>query len=406
MNFTGERVIPGDVDADLFNEHLARYLFARDYAQGKKVLDAACGTGYGAALLAETAAEVLGADIAPEAIEYARQHYPAPKTWFLRADCLCLPLKSATFDLVVAFEIIEHIRDTAGFLNELRRVLSPDGLLLISTPNRLYYTEDRDEVNPFHEREFSYSEFSETLLEVFPYCSILLENHVAGLLLADSTQAGDLGKYPPKCHQQDGMGNGTKPQRRELEAYYMLALCATQTPSAASPLLYLPSTGNVLRERETHIRRLEEQLAEGQRERDSARAEFRKVQAQLEERTQWAQNMVAELEISQRRIVVLQNELEASNRWAKDLDRQISEKGAYILQLQADYDQKVQWAQGLDQDMMKARRDLQKLQQEFEDRTAWALQLQKELQLLQSTLWYRMGRKLGLKLDFQADPPG
>jgi len=360
MNFTGERVIPGEADVDLFNEHWARYLFASGYASGKTVLDVACGSGYGSGLLAETAAQVIGTDIAREAVDYARRHYDSRQTAFLRADCLSLPFREASFDLVVAFEIIEHIRDAPGFLIELRRVLAPNGLLLVSTPNRLYYTEDRGEVNPFHEKEYSYSEFSELLREAFPHWSILLENHVTGLLLADPNQAQDLQANRPICYQRDVTEEHSGLQKREREAYFLIALCSAAPLPAAPPVFYLPSTGNVLRERETHIHRLEEQIAETRQERDTARNQADQLELQLEERTLWAQ----------------------------DLDRQLAEINAYVLQLQSQYDA----------DVSKARAELSKLQQEFEERTAWALRLDRELQFLQSTRWYRIGLKLGLNL--------
>ncbi|MBI2819054.1 MAG: methyltransferase domain-containing protein [Acidobacteria bacterium] len=398
MNFTGERVIPGEVDADLFNEHWTRYLFARGYVSGKKILDVACGSGYGSALLGETAARVVGADISRDAVEYARSHYASPNTQFIQADCLSLPFPSANFDLVIAFEIIEHIGDATGFLNELRRVLAPDGILLISTPNRLYYTEDRGEVNPFHEREFSYPEFSEMLRGVFPHCSILLENHVAGLLVADSKQAGNLTKASPSFHQQDGTQKPSEARQREQEAYYMIALCSAQPLPTAQPLFYLPSSGNVLRERETHIHHLEEQLVEARQERDAARARIHQLEAQFDERTQWAMQLAGELE--------------ESNRWAQDLDRRLAEKDAYILQLQADYESKVQWATALNQEVDKARSALEKLQQEFEDRTAWALRLDKELneriadlRLLYGSRWYRVGKNLRLSPVPASDQP-
>src|SRR5438874_10390113 len=83
--FTGERVIPGQVDADLLNEHLARYAFAARLSRRKQVLDAGCGAGYGAAELARTAAGVLGIDRSAEAIAFARAEYPAPNLRFAEA---------------------------------------------------------------------------------------------------------------------------------------------------------------------------------------------------------------------------------------------------------------------------------------------------------------------------------
>src|SRR6266704_3073623 len=107
--FTGERVIPGQVDADLLNEHMARYAFAARLSRRKQVLDAGCGAGYGSAELARAAAGVLGIDKSAEAVAFARAEYPAPKLRFEEADCLTLPVGDGSIDLVVAFEVIEHL---------------------------------------------------------------------------------------------------------------------------------------------------------------------------------------------------------------------------------------------------------------------------------------------------------
>jgi len=354
MKFTGERVIPGEVDADLFNEHWTRYLFASRFAAGKKVLDVACGSGYGTALLANSAASVAGADVAREAVEYARQHYGSPNTQFIQADCFSLPF-GAQFDLVVAFEIIEHLQDAARFLTELRRVLTPAGVLLISTPNRLYYTDDRGVINPFHEREYSYSEFGNLLRGVFSHCSILLENHVAGVLIADASGSNRLPDKPTECLQPPADEPSAEARRREREAYFLVAVCSAQPVPASPPLLYLPSTGNVLRERETHIRELENQLAGARQERDTARERFRSLEKEFEERSRWAEQL---------------------NQTVAEYDRQLE----------------------------AARAALTKLQQEFEERTAWALRLNRDLQFLYGTRWYRIGRKLRMDLDPTATP--
>ena len=91
VEFTGERVIPGQVNDDLWSEHVARYAFARRYADGKRVLDAGCGTGYGSAELAQSAAAVTGVDISADAIEYASASYPIPGLRFLESSCTAVP---------------------------------------------------------------------------------------------------------------------------------------------------------------------------------------------------------------------------------------------------------------------------------------------------------------------------
>src|SRR5262249_24097621 len=109
--FTGERLIPGQVSVDLLNEHMARYQFALRLARGKRVLDAGCGAGYGSAELARVAEQVTGVDIAGDAVEYAREHYQAANLQFQEGSVTRLPFPEGSFDLVVAFEVIEHLED-------------------------------------------------------------------------------------------------------------------------------------------------------------------------------------------------------------------------------------------------------------------------------------------------------
>src|ERR1043165_8107492 len=93
----GERVIPGQVDVDLLNEHMARYTFAARLARGKRVLDAGCGAGYGWAELAGHAETVTAIDRAPEALEFARANYPLPNLQFDQGECESLPYADGSF---------------------------------------------------------------------------------------------------------------------------------------------------------------------------------------------------------------------------------------------------------------------------------------------------------------------
>lgn len=382
MEFTGERVIPGEGDIDLLNEHRARYLFARQFSEGRQVLDAACGTGYGSALLAENAGAVFGTDIAPEALAYAREHFRSPNVHFVQSDCLALPFPAERFDLVVAFEIIEHLKNAAGFLAELRRVLHPAGQLLLSTPNRLYYTEERGETNPFHEREFSYPELEEILRPFFPHRSIFLENHIPGLLLCGETKP-NFGGHPAPSIVLDEYRSPAL-EERQRTAHFLLAICSAQPLGLVPPLLLLPSLGNVLREREMYIERLRQRLSEKD-------AYVLQLQADYDSKVQWALSLERELEQARAKLQRLQD----------DYERDLEEARAKLQDLQADYERKIQWALGLEQDLEKARAALQQLQQEFEERTAWALQMDAELKdrkadlrLLYSSRWYRLGKKL------------
>jgi ubiquinone/menaquinone biosynthesis C-methylase UbiE len=162
LTFTGERFAP-EVTGAIWYEHLHRYCVAQPLAKGLSVLDAACGEGYGSFLLAETAKEVVGIDIAPEAIAHARSRYAAPNLRYEEGSCTALPLADASIDLIVSFETIEHLWEQAEMLAEFRRVLVPGGVLVISSPNQPVYSESGTHVNDFHVRELTRDELA-TLL--------------------------------------------------------------------------------------------------------------------------------------------------------------------------------------------------------------------------------------------------
>lgn len=164
MPFTGERYVPLQ-DGDIRLEHMHRYAVAAELARGKNVLDIACGEGYGSALLAETALSVTGVDISAQAIEHASAKYKKPNLAFKTGACLNIPLADASADLVVCFETLEHISEHEKFMLEIRRVLAPGGLLLISTPNKPEYAAAGK--NPFHKKELEPDEFAALLRKDF-----------------------------------------------------------------------------------------------------------------------------------------------------------------------------------------------------------------------------------------------
>jgi SAM-dependent methyltransferase len=161
---TGERFDPFFMHGHLIEaEHLSRYAWAAQFADGRRVLDAACGMGYGTAMLAAGGAtEVVGVDLDEGVIAKVRAA-AKPGTSFEVADLRKLPFGEDEFDLIVSFETIEHVPEPAEVFDELARVLKPGGLLLVSTPNRDVYTPG----NPFHLRELTPSEFTDELSKRF-----------------------------------------------------------------------------------------------------------------------------------------------------------------------------------------------------------------------------------------------
>lgn len=169
LSFTGERFVPEQV-REIRYEHWHRYAFALSYVAGREVLDCACGEGYGADLLARRAARVVGADLSGEAVAHARRRYGRHRgnLEFIEAECTRLPLETDGFDVVVCFETLEHVHAQEAMLDEFRRVLRPDGLLVLSSPDKRTYSDERGYVNEFHVRELYRDELVELVQARFP----------------------------------------------------------------------------------------------------------------------------------------------------------------------------------------------------------------------------------------------
>ena len=169
LDFTGERFTPECV-REIWYEHWHRYVFTRKLAQGKRVLDAACGEGYGSALLADVATSVVGADISDDAIAHARSRYGSRSNLrFERADATQLNVAPGSFDLVVSFETLEHVGAQEALVAGFARALTDDGILVISSPDRKTYSDDRGFANEFHARELYRDEFENLLRPHFPF---------------------------------------------------------------------------------------------------------------------------------------------------------------------------------------------------------------------------------------------
>lgn len=170
-----ERVIPREGSRPVFLEHIARYEFALPLVEGARVLDVACGSGYGSYEMANRgrAAMVVGVDISQSAIEYCCSHYQAKNLEFIKGDATSLEFPDDSFDTVVSFETIEHLADIEGYLDEIYRVTKPGGACLVSTPNkRLSFA------NPFHTVEFSHCRFSKTMSSRFSDVRFFGQDHL------------------------------------------------------------------------------------------------------------------------------------------------------------------------------------------------------------------------------------
>lgn len=157
-----ERIVPDGTEPGIVALHEKRYVFALPFCAGKEVLDAGCGVGYGSAILSGAASHVVGVDKSEEAISYANSRYARPNVEFVVDDLLTLDQPDAAFDVVCAFETIEHLKTPDAHLEHVVRVLRPEGVYIVSTPRVEGATK-----SPFHAFEFSRADLERLLLRFF-----------------------------------------------------------------------------------------------------------------------------------------------------------------------------------------------------------------------------------------------
>lgn len=185
-------------------EHVGRYLWAAETVRGRRVLDAGSGTGYGTSILARTASEVVGVDVDPEAVREATAIAP-DNADIVVGDLAALPFADDAFDVCVCFETIEHVADQSSALDEIRRVLAPGGLLVISSPNRGVYPEG----NPHHLHEFTAAELRDELAARWQNLDLRPQRAWLGSEIGQA--AAEAAENPPPANGRalNGSGNGS-----------------------------------------------------------------------------------------------------------------------------------------------------------------------------------------------------
>jgi O-antigen biosynthesis protein len=182
LSFTGER-LTSDVGGQIELEHFHRYFLARDLCRGKEVLDIASGEGYGSAFLSQVAKRVIGVDVDVAAVDHAKTQYARSNLAFVKGSALDIPIPAASVDIVVSFETIEHFYDHGKFLSEVKRVLKPGGLFIVSTPERDIYSPANSDSNPYHVKEMTRAEFESILSEHFGKLGVLVQRVILGSVL-------------------------------------------------------------------------------------------------------------------------------------------------------------------------------------------------------------------------------
>ena len=305
LEWTGERFLPWHEDAALAVEHLHRYVYASRLAQGKCVLDIGSGEGYGSAILAAHAASVIGVDLDAAAVAHARRKYGNTNLDFLMASAPELPFPRR-FDLAVCFEVLEHLENQTDLVAEIRRVLTPEGLLIVSTPDKRAYAAETGFDNPFHVHELYLEEFEELLRDQFPQVRMLGQELRYGsrIRLMDTNKASDSTEFQVRRHPE---GFVVDDKRTDRPLYYVALGAGNQVSVPLPPNSLLTDADNAIGGRSKRIElELAERVEEAdhyRRDIDWQREQFATLEATLEARNEaldWQREQIATLEATLR----------------------------------------------------------------------------------------------------------
>jgi ubiquinone/menaquinone biosynthesis C-methylase UbiE len=291
LAFTGERYIP-DVKGEIRLEHIHRYALAQGLVKGKNVLDIACGEGYGSRMLAEYADVVVGIDISQEAVDHAVQKYSSKKNLtFKTGSASQIDFPNQSFDLVVSFETIEHLIEQSEMIAEIRRVLKPDGALLISSPNRPIYSEESNQHNEYHVKELDFREFDKLLREKFESIKYFGQR----LIISSLVQYFESGETEFQAFYDDGDAVQKKLGPIQDSKYY-IAYCTADAPDKA------PFGSSILQTNGFDLLK------------------------QYISYARWASNTDAEIQQLRHMYSKLQGDHHNIATWAQSLDRQLTEQ--------------------------------------------------------------------------------
>lgn len=331
--FTGERFVPGIDDIPLSIEHYQRYYSVLPLIESKIVLDAACGEGYGTALMSAKACQVTGIDVSAEAILRARQNYcEYGNIRFEEASIAALPVADQSIDVVVSFETIEHVPENIqrDFLSEVARVLKKNGLLIMSTPNREVYTDRSGYHNEFHVKEFYRDEFITFLQSKFPYVSLFgqfFEN--VCIISKDSTEKASA-YYCPNEYRQEAKYYIAIASSYDIKALRLAHVFVNYRHEYDAQVARILQLQSEVEERNRHLAKLDEEIAGYRSEIDNLKRNAEKMnvvreasQSQLAAHIQRESDMESELSFCRQ-------ELDKSKKALKETKKDLTEKGQII----------------------------------------------------------------------------
>ena len=310
MEFTGERFVP-QLSGEIKYEHLHRYALCLKLSKNKTVLDIASGEGYGAFILSKDAKTVIGVDIDHESIKHSQQKYHHIENLkFLLGDCTAIPLPDNSVDVVTSFETIEHHDKHEEMILEIKRVLNDEGKLIISSPNRLIYSDEPNYSNPYHVKELYYEEFVSLLSRHFNKID-LYGQRLASASFVSSLKASNLKNYTAYTGEINDLAEKTCSLTSPV---YFLAICSDQTQSVDLGLesVYIDAEDDLLGLLQDDRRRAQIQLKKYELKLEESQSQLHLTRSELEESQSQFQLLYQEWENSLRQVYLAQNGWERS----------------------------------------------------------------------------------------------
>jgi len=340
LAWTGERLVT-TCHRPLIYEHLHRYAVACGLAKRKRVLDIACGEGYGANLLAQTASKVTGVDLDAATIEHAKAKYRRRNLHFVQGSCTEIPCPDHSIDLVVSFETIEHLRDHDTFLSEIKRVLAPGGILVISSPHKSEYRKVSETANTFHEAELDHDEFVQLVTKVFKHCVAARQRLVIGSWIAPDEPVAQVATATFR-----GWFDGIDIESGVYRGLYSIAICSDRAlpPFNLGMFENFPdsaATWNLLDTSDTPAQLSVRFLELTQRGDEKAR-QVLQLQHEFEEKAQHVTLLQRDLEERSQQVTHFQREVEDKSKQVTHFQREIEEKSKHVALLQRESDQQSQ----------------------------------------------------------------
>ncbi len=283
MEFTGERFLSNLDYPEIAYEHWHRYLYASSWVAGKEVLDIASGEGYGSFFLSQSAQRVVGVDISPEAVLHATTHYLSAKVEFLVGSVAAIPVPGeGVFDVIVSFETIEHVGadDQLAFLKEVKRLLKPGGVFIVSTPNKYLYSDAPNYKNEYHVREFYVEEFKAFLGNYFAHTVLLGQKIYPASVIWTLEGASEHWRE----FRIEQTGRGLRPTETPKKDIYDIAVCSDQPVAGADNALLLDLSERIWRYRDEQMQHVHLAYQNAQKQLEEKEAYIERLQRMLKEK--------------------------------------------------------------------------------------------------------------------------